>query len=557
MFSKTHAAVGLAAAGWLTSLAPAHAAAPDTDTDGRQSSEHEVYAVAQSGETLIVAGERSGPDGQRQTWAQRSLDGGKTWLPGLNPSQENHSIVALSWSEGALFALSQWSVEGPGELILLRSDDFGASWNVVAEVARPSPFATVAAMQWTSPDHGTLALTWDNGDEDGHRCLEDNYVTRDGGTTWLPEGPPGPCGPPRAVGCPAPDSGQWSMARCGEALERAPLVRTLGRAKESLTVKPVSADTTYVHLAAGSLVAERASGARLRLKHGVQGRLDQLPDGRLVATVGEHGGIAACEVAAPTFTVQLVVERDDLATVTTAPVKVEHADGSWVALPAGAPVRVGPSGAASYRFAAGSLADDGVTLPLGAVTALGDRAVIGGPARLDPWADDLAAEQWAIVADWGSSTLLGGPMDAWEPATGTFRRASALNDARVDAARGRAYLTDGCGVAAVATGAGFVAEPGLLGALFDDSAASWIEVGTAVSSLDGTGLGATSSGQPEPGGGRGLGMELGGASARAPEISTKADGRRCGALAAGWAEQADGAPWVLCWAPPRDETTPP
>jgi len=184
-----------------------------------------------------------------------------------------------------------------------------------------------------------------------------------------------------------------------------------------------------VRLAAGASVTARSTGERLRLKRDVVARLDTLPDGRLIATVGESGRDAAGRVAPPTFTVSLVVSRVDLTPMDASVVPIEAADGSQVRPAAGAPG--------------------------------------------------------------------------------------------------------------------------------EGSGSQWIAAGTPVSGPDGTSIGVTAFRQAEPvahparagDGDRPLSAGV--------ATSSPAQARRCGALAADWAERADGAPWVVCWSAPRAERADP
>jgi hypothetical protein len=147
--------------------------------------QHRVRAVAAaSAHVLLLAGDADGPAGTT-TWAQRSVDGGRTWSAALAPRLAGHAIVSVVAVDDHLRVLTQEQGATAGAVFLLESDDAGASWSFVGEVTRPAPDATAVAQRWSDFARGTVTLRWQHplGPGTRRRCLRrrSDLVAPEGG----------------------------------------------------------------------------------------------------------------------------------------------------------------------------------------------------------------------------------------------------------------------------------------------------------------------------------------------------------------------------------------
>lgn len=523
----------------------AHAGGPKAAV----ASEHIVTAVvAPAPGVVVVAGSLKRGHATVSTWAQRSLDGGRTWTPALTPPVAAHSVVALHAAEGRLVALTQQRVEGHGELLLLQSEDAGASWFATAVVPRPAPDAEALRMEWVDRGAGSVTVAWR---PDAEHCLEASVRTDDTGWTWTID-EARTCAaapPPTTTTCAAGAAGDaWSFATCPVALEQAVLTRSADDAVTTQRVVAVDAGATYALLRAGAEVTEAASRQALRLTRATMARVERAPEGSWRAFVGADAGLPACvpdEDRAP-FTATLLVSPKAFAPVVAATVEVRHDDGSHLWLEPGAPLVVDAKGAVHHRFASGIL---DVALPRGAVRPA-DRFVVEGPVRPDAQRAYPANARRSSVGTWGASTVLGTAVPGSPPHGGLFAP-GAWDGVGLDETQGRGWVVDGCATAAVHLGPDFALTGsmglGLRGAGMQPS----LVAGSRVTTAEGAVIGTMTRALFEPSGAKPVVGKPSPAAPSPAEVSS-GDGWRCGPLAEGWIRKANGSPWDVCWTPPED-----
>jgi hypothetical protein len=501
-------------------------AAPATNgIAATQRGQHRVRAVAAaSTHVLLLAGDAEDEVGTT-TWAQRSVDGGRTWSAALSPRLAGHAIV---------------SVVAVGDH-LLQSADAGASWSFVGEI-QSAPDATAVAQRWSDYSTGVVTLRQQ---QPGAGCHELTLKTTSAGEAWSPAGAPTSCAV-TAGACSASVAGAtYTWPRCGGPLEGQLLQRRRGARTEQLAVTGVDLDNVYAALRAGAQGVVVGNGERLQVQQTMLAQLAQQADGTLHAHLGAVDGMQDCASGgkAPAIAVTLAVGADALAPVVGEAVKLEHDDGSALLLAAGALLTKRPDGTLAHRFLSAPSGQPVVEVALpGGGVRVADRFVMPGPAPA-PAAPFPDSAPTVNVEAWGGSTLLGQRV---EPDVGDrphdpgFIRflgpwEHVWRDGR------RAWVVDGCATAAVALGGdAATASGGGLGTVWRRNGAD-IAAGTPLSSESGAAVGLTGAWQQEPADAFGLG---GGG---APPVKVLADGRRCGALASGWLARADGSPWLVCW----------
>jgi hypothetical protein len=551
---------------WIA-LAGLGGAAPPARAQ-EEPSEHRVEAIHAVGAGgVLVAGEEVTAAGVVRTWAQRSMDGGRTWSAALTPAVSQHTLVSLvAEPSGELRGLTQWGVEGPGDVYLMASDDAGASWRRRSVVPRPSPFAEATGQRWSSWSEGGVTFQWDD-EERG--CLQAEWTTADGGATWAAPAAPAACGPAASPRCEATvGAATFLLPRCGEAIERQPLRVSRGASRGDLAVTPVDAGDVYAVLRPDAVVREIATGTELKLLSPQLARVEREPDGGWIAHLGAAGDVPDCSGSwtGLTSTLTVRVAPGGLLPVVTDRARLTYPDGSAVTLEAGAILALSKTtGEAVFRFAEGPPALPGWELPLPSRSVqVSDRFTWPGLGEdATPWPSD--AEE-RVVRSWGQATVFGQRVGA--DAKGEFDGfgvVGAWDMAYVHG--GRAWVVDGCATVEVALGEGWDGDGsvalGALGMGLGD--ARTLPVGTPLRATDGAWVGTTTRSITEPwsggglgglgmggaaglGGARGIGGLGGGGARAAPEVRVLPDGRRCGPLLP-WVARADGAPWDVCWTP--------
>jgi hypothetical protein len=483
---------------------------------------------------IFVAGDRTASHGTLSTWAVRSPDGGATWEPALLPPLASYNIVDLAWVDDTLLALAQWSVEGPGDIAVLRSSDAGASWSFVSELPRPDHTAVVTDVLWHDGWHATVRLTWLDPDEGGE--------TRDRGLSWA-AGEPRECGPNGSVEpLPRPDDTRWKTAPMLNYADVFPVVATSSGRTLELRVAAVDAAGVYGYVRSGAELIEASSGARLRTRRVVQARLDADRSGRLRATVGAGGGVVDCTAdgSTPPLLVSAFIEPADLLPVVARVARFEQGDGTSLRLAAGALVERATDGGLRYRFEAGPPGVEPPELPLPAgVATISDRFEVEGPLRPEAPSDDAIESR--VVSAWGAASLLGVELDLTRTDDDGIRVLGSWGFAAVDGSLAKTVV--GCARATLRVGEGFDATGsyglGAYGRRVGLGAAELLEPGTRLTDTSGAVVATVSEQLPGPGAPEPM---LGSPSSPVEP----ADGRRCAALAGSWFELADGSPWLLC-----------
>jgi len=119
----------------------------------------------------------------------RTSDGGKSWHEVMSPELGSDlTHVAFSDPQHG-WALAQWSVEGPGAILLFGSADGGRTWRQLAQIpVTPSHAAPVDGQPWsmtfTTALKGEIELVYDTESVDDPGIEIEVLASDDGGMTW-------------------------------------------------------------------------------------------------------------------------------------------------------------------------------------------------------------------------------------------------------------------------------------------------------------------------------------------------------------------------------------
>jgi hypothetical protein len=128
--------------------------------------------------------------GTIRSFLLRTGDGGKSWHEVMSPvlgSELTH--VAFSDRQHG-WALAQWTVEGPGTMLLFGSTDGGTTWRQLTEIQRSQghavPDGTPLSMTFTGVLNGEIELAYDGESPsiDDIRVEIETLASDDGGVTW-------------------------------------------------------------------------------------------------------------------------------------------------------------------------------------------------------------------------------------------------------------------------------------------------------------------------------------------------------------------------------------
>ena len=133
------------------------------------------------GRTAFLFGALGVPPGTLRSVLLRTADGGATWQEAMTavPGSETLYVVFADAERG--WALVAWTVEGPGDVVLYRSDDAGRTWAKVADIPA-RPWSYPLSMTFTDSSNGEIGMSYE--DADGELAGAEILVTTDGGGTW-------------------------------------------------------------------------------------------------------------------------------------------------------------------------------------------------------------------------------------------------------------------------------------------------------------------------------------------------------------------------------------
>lgn len=138
-----------------------------------------LSAVSPSKSVLILGGSVSCPELGSRSLLLYSKDGGKKWQE-TTPQffgSTLHSLHFVTSNDG--FGLASWSQEGPGEEIMLTTNDAGKTWLSLTKLPKGAEphLSTVDSFRFISRSRGFFVLS----NYGGSRVL---FETSDGGMSW-------------------------------------------------------------------------------------------------------------------------------------------------------------------------------------------------------------------------------------------------------------------------------------------------------------------------------------------------------------------------------------
>lgn len=157
------------------------------------------------------------PAGTLRSVVLRTADGGATWRE-VMPPVAGSEVLHVAFADGDHgWALAAWSVEGPGDVVLYRTDDAGRTWAKAADIPRDT-WSYPVSMTFADPAHGEIGMTYTRDDGSGDPAGVVLLATTDGGRNWqtvrrVPDDGTPTAEPSRRLAATGRDGSAWELHR--------------------------------------------------------------------------------------------------------------------------------------------------------------------------------------------------------------------------------------------------------------------------------------------------------------------------------------------------------
>jgi hypothetical protein len=143
-----------------------------------------IYAFNK--DIVFLLGNLGVSTGTAQSSLLRSTDGGQHWVEVMKAIPGNNLLGLELTDKGTGWALVMWTVEGPGEITLFHTVDYGENWQEWSKVPKRDWYGYPIRMSFSDEKHGQIDIVYDEGLPDTNRIAY--LTTSDSGLTWEESG---------------------------------------------------------------------------------------------------------------------------------------------------------------------------------------------------------------------------------------------------------------------------------------------------------------------------------------------------------------------------------